>query len=57
MFFADCLPLDVGFGSIIAFRQFVVPMTILVLIGDAGRVSRHDLFLRGALRRFTGHVV
>src|SRR6266702_2544601 len=41
--------LDVGLGSIVACRHFVVPAAILVLVRDARRVSRHDLFLRCAL--------
>ena len=40
-----------GLGSIIAARNFVVPVPLLVLIRDVGRVSRDDLFLRRALRR------
>src|ERR1700704_2347584 len=49
--------LDVGLGSIVAGRHFVVPATILVLVRDARRFSGHDLFLRRALRRPAGHVV
>jgi hypothetical protein len=49
--------LDVGLGSIIACRYFVVPMAILVLVRNACRVSRDDLFLCRALRCSAGHVV
>src|SRR3984893_15785822 len=49
--------LDVGLGSIIAGRHFVVPTTILVLVRDARRVSPNDLFFRCALRPSAGHVV
>src|SRR2546430_2568323 len=49
--------LDVGLGSIVACRHFIVPATILVLIRDVRRVSWDDLFLRCALRRSAGHVV
>src|SRR6266567_5314559 len=49
--------LDVGLGPIIAWRHFVVPTAVLVLVLDAGRVPRYDLFLGRALRRSAGQVV
>ena len=38
--------LDVGLGSITAWRRFVVPTTILVFVRNAHRVSRNELLLR-----------
>src|SRR6266568_2177001 len=49
--------LDVGLGSIIAWRHFVVPTAVLVLVLDAGRDPRYDLFLGRALGRLAGQVV
>src|SRR5258705_4080264 len=51
------LAFDVGLGSVTAWRHFIVPATILVLVRDAGRLSRNHLLLRCALRRFASQVV
>src|SRR3979409_1339859 len=48
---------DVGLGPVIAGRHLLVPMAILVLVGDAGGLSRNALLLHGALRRLAGAVV
>src|ERR1700704_2055854 len=49
--------LDVGLGTIGAFRDLAVPLTLVVLIRDAGRAARHLLLAGGALRRPAGQVV
>jgi hypothetical protein len=49
--------LDVGLGSISAWRCFVVPTTILVFVRNARSFSWNDLLLRCAICRFASQVV
>ena len=49
--------LDVGLGSITAWRRFVVPTTILVFVRNAHRVSRNELLLRCVIRRSASQVM
>src|SRR3954452_19525669 len=49
--------LDVRLGSIAASREFVVPATVLVLLGDARGLARHDLLPCRAFRCSVGIIV
>src|SRR5262249_56226968 len=49
--------LDVGLRPIIALGDLVVPMTVLVFVGNGGGLSGDDLLRRRALRRPPRHVV
>jgi len=49
--------LDIGLGSISAWRRFVVPTTILVFVRNARSSSWNDLLLRCAICRFASQVV
>jgi hypothetical protein len=49
--------LDVGLGSISAWRRFVVPTTFLVFVRNARSFSWNDLLLRYAICRFASQVV